>query len=331
MIEKNKQCAFCKALLFEEDDIVYCPVCGAPHHRDCYSSCGHCALEHLHGTAEEYDPHPENDNNEIPLDREGHSCKNCGKISSSDTIFCPYCGRVFAEKDDADKNDFGGEKGNSNGQNPFATSLMFDTLGGIDKDAEIDGIKAGVVASFVRMNSRRYVPIFAHFAEHKKKRSWNWSAFLFPSAWNAYRKNYIISAFFAALTVCSFYLITSLATATNAYLGQLPVDTGLTFEHLGNAFASVGYMHWILFAVGIGLDLIARIVCALYGDSWYKTACFEKLKAINELDDTDEAKQMFIRKGGVNQFLGLLLLYPSGLMLYQALTLLFQVFTWLIG
>lgn len=47
-------CARCKAFLFEEDDIVYCPECGAPHHRDCYSSLGHCALENLHGTKDEY-------------------------------------------------------------------------------------------------------------------------------------------------------------------------------------------------------------------------------------------------------------------------------------
>lgn len=322
MIEKNKQCAFCKALLFEEDDVVYCPVCGAPHHRDCYLSSGKCALEHLHGTDEEYNPHPENDETDIPLNREGHTCERCGKISSSDTIFCPYCGKVFAEKINT---------GDGSAPIPFATPVRFDALGGIDKDAKIDGIKAGVVASFIRMNTSRYIPLFARLAEHKKKRGWNWSAFLFPSAWNAYRKNYLLSAVFAAIAICSFSLISSLATATNAYLSQLPVDTMLTFQELSNAYNSVGVMHWVLFAAGIGLDLFSRIICALYGDSWYKNSCFEKLKAINDLDDEDEAKEKFIRKGGVNQFLGLLLLYPSGLMLYQTATLLFQVISWLIG
>ena len=47
-------CARCKAYLFSEDDIVYCPVCGAPHHRECYNALGHCALEELHGTENEY-------------------------------------------------------------------------------------------------------------------------------------------------------------------------------------------------------------------------------------------------------------------------------------
>lgn len=331
MIEKNKQCAFCKALLFDEDDVVHCPVCGAPHHRECYLSSGHCALEHLHGTANEYNPHPENDIGEIPLDREGHVCKKCGKISSSDTIFCPYCGTLFAQKTEDEKNNFSDVQATIDAENPIKAAIQLNALGGIDKDAKIDGIKAGVIASFVRMNTPRYIPLFARFAEHKKKRNWNWAAFLFPAAWNAYRKNYIYSAVFATLTICSFFLISSLTTATNAYLGKLPVDTTLTFEHLSEAFATVGYMHWILFAVGILLDGLSRVLCGLYGDSWYKIACFEKLKEIDELDDPDEAKEKFIRKGGVNQFLGLLLLYPSGLMLYQAATLLFQVFTWLMA
>ena len=35
--------------------MVYCPECGAPHHRECYNSIGHCALEEFHGTDMQYD------------------------------------------------------------------------------------------------------------------------------------------------------------------------------------------------------------------------------------------------------------------------------------
>ena len=53
--EQNKSCVLCHAYLFDEDDVVYCPVCGAPHHRECYNSIGHCALESTHGTENQYD------------------------------------------------------------------------------------------------------------------------------------------------------------------------------------------------------------------------------------------------------------------------------------
>ncbi|MEE1006612.1 MAG: RING finger protein, partial [Acutalibacteraceae bacterium] len=48
-------CVRCHAYLFDDDDVVYCPVCGAPHHRECYNELGHCALEALHGTDNQYD------------------------------------------------------------------------------------------------------------------------------------------------------------------------------------------------------------------------------------------------------------------------------------
>jgi uncharacterized Zn finger protein (UPF0148 family) len=52
---KEQNCALCHAYLFQEDDVVYCPVCGAPHHRECYNSIGKCALEEFHGTENQYD------------------------------------------------------------------------------------------------------------------------------------------------------------------------------------------------------------------------------------------------------------------------------------
>ena len=48
--DKGSSCVRCHAYIFPEDDIVYCPICGAPHHRECYNTLGHCALEELHGT-----------------------------------------------------------------------------------------------------------------------------------------------------------------------------------------------------------------------------------------------------------------------------------------
>ncbi|MBR6741280.1 MAG: hypothetical protein IKL93_00900, partial [Clostridia bacterium] len=52
---KDQHCALCHAILFPEDDVVYCPECGAPHHRECYNGINHCALEEFHGTENQYD------------------------------------------------------------------------------------------------------------------------------------------------------------------------------------------------------------------------------------------------------------------------------------
>ena len=34
---EEEQCVVCHAYLFSDDDVVYCPECGAPHHRECYN------------------------------------------------------------------------------------------------------------------------------------------------------------------------------------------------------------------------------------------------------------------------------------------------------
>ena len=52
---ESKTCQFCHGILFEEDDIVVCPECGAPHHRECWQKAGKCALEEFHGTENQYD------------------------------------------------------------------------------------------------------------------------------------------------------------------------------------------------------------------------------------------------------------------------------------
>ena len=44
---EGEKCPVCGAYLFDEDDVVFCPECGAPHHRECYNAVGHCALAAL--------------------------------------------------------------------------------------------------------------------------------------------------------------------------------------------------------------------------------------------------------------------------------------------
>ena len=45
---EGAKCPVCHAYLMEDDDIVVCPDCGAPHHRECWKSLGHCGCEELH-------------------------------------------------------------------------------------------------------------------------------------------------------------------------------------------------------------------------------------------------------------------------------------------
>ena len=42
------RCPVCGQLFTENDDIVACPQCGAPHHRSCWQQEGHCHFDDRH-------------------------------------------------------------------------------------------------------------------------------------------------------------------------------------------------------------------------------------------------------------------------------------------
>ena len=48
----NAECPYCGRKFAEGDDIVVCPECGTPHHRECYKEHGSCANEERHGSFE---------------------------------------------------------------------------------------------------------------------------------------------------------------------------------------------------------------------------------------------------------------------------------------
>ena len=45
---ENNICDGCKKKFNEGDDIVVCPVCGTPQHRECYEKNGKCVNAGLH-------------------------------------------------------------------------------------------------------------------------------------------------------------------------------------------------------------------------------------------------------------------------------------------
>ena len=47
-------CPVCKREFKETDDIVACPKCGAPHHRECWKLEGHCHYAEDHDTPRQW-------------------------------------------------------------------------------------------------------------------------------------------------------------------------------------------------------------------------------------------------------------------------------------
>lgn len=88
-------CPGCQQIFNNDDDIVVCPDCGTPQHRECYDKENKCVCSHLH---EEDYTWQGKVNNESPLPAEKSetiSCPNCGYENPKGTPVCKQCGMKF--------------------------------------------------------------------------------------------------------------------------------------------------------------------------------------------------------------------------------------------
>lgn len=296
-MEKQKtQCQVCKGYLFKEDDIVVCPICGAPHHRDCYGTVGHCGVEEFHGTENQYDLLLKKAEQVKPQEPTAKiRCPRCFRELKEDTPHCPYCGiNLSASKDSS---------GNFSGDPIFnhIKVVMADAYGGIDKDSEIDGVKVGDIKKFVGPNPQYYIPRFAFLKN--KKTSWNWPAFLFPFVWLFYRKMYkegilaLISFIAGFVAVCPFNnFVNSIAENLSANYTY----NELTQTVMEN-FSLVSPDTLLLLILGFIINLVCRLIFGLKGNHIYRAHCLEKIKYINE--NSEDIETDLQKKGGCNTLL----------------------------
>jgi predicted amidophosphoribosyltransferase len=138
------RCPVCNKKFTEADDIVVCPVCGAPHHRSCYAEKNQCAFveDHLSGK-EWHDPAGQ----VPPSEQEAanlKTCARCGEQNKSDNLFCQTCGYpITAPNNQSSQGETLGDgpyhwfgMGELGGTQVNAISMAY---GGLKPDDEIDG------------------------------------------------------------------------------------------------------------------------------------------------------------------------------------------------
>ncbi len=320
-MSQEKLCAYCKAKLFEDDDAVFCPICGAAHHRDCYNKLGHCAREELHNAEplemdaaepestesvanqETSDIRPEG----IPSDREGHICSKCGCLSSSDTLFCPYCGASFneAESDEASSKSV---------PPPFVVPGI-NPYGGVDPSGEIEGVPVSEMAIHVRANSHYYLPKFDKLSKKKKNASFNWSAFTFSFAWLFYRKCYFAGIVSILFTIVG-YLLTVPYCVTMLNIMEQNGMTGMTQptqEQYNTAamelLAQMEPSSWLLLLGAMAVIFIIHLVVGIFGNRIYLNKSKAKINKIKEDEDITDKIQAIAASGGANILSGALIFY----------------------
>ena len=280
MSEQKLKCSVCHAYLFEDDDVVYCPDCGAPYHRDCYNSVGHCVCEDKHGTDEAYKK-PEDTVSPAKEEKSEAAntvCDICGESYDISERSCPKCGAPNFKA-------VGGP-----------AFVPYDFLGGVPENTDLGGgVTAAEARRFVFSNTTRYIPKFAAMKEGKKV-GWNWFAFLFPFGWFLSRKMYLISAVTGILSVCFMLFMMP-------FMNQDGMTTAEYIKIASSVAANpaAGGTFYYLFMAGGFLYTALSVVCGMFGDRIYRNHVIETVRRIKK--ESDDIDLDYRKKGGANIFL----------------------------
>ena len=161
----NYKCPVCNNQFTEDDDVVVCPECGTPHHRECYIQNGNCANADKHGTNE-------------PIEVEFVDIEE-----NEETI-----SETEATEDTA--------------ENPQqVVQEIIEEMKGGNGDYMLNGKHVSFYEAAIGKNQKFYIPHFMVMDKTKKAVSWNIAGFFVPLAWCLYRKMYNFAAIILALYV----------------------------------------------------------------------------------------------------------------------------------
>ena len=292
----GSHCPVCGEAFAERDDVVFCPVCGTPHHRACYESRGRCANEARHAEGYVWAPDaPAPPAEKIPAparsDAQTVVCPRCGTPNAPEEPVCTSCGeRLY-------------QSGEPNAAGAFGQQPPAGPAVQIQPGEPLCGGTVAEAAAFVRYAAQRYIPKFYKREKAGKKASFNWAAFFFTPYWFFYRKLYLAGGIFLVLQV-----LLSLCTATPHFQGLFAALYDAQLQFLEGGLSEAAYLaavkslyaapEFLLFLFG---SLALHLAAAFSADALYYRRVTRELAAIRTQSDGPEATRLlFLRRGGTS-------------------------------
>lgn len=304
----GNKCPVCDKYFHIGDDIVVCPECGTPHHRECYNENGKCANENKHKDGYDYQ---QNIKGTEEVDDDGIICKKCGAKNSKDAFFCSKCSNALQENVEHNhQNIYGNYHNTQNSSAPFPNNpnvIMFDPLAGVSPSADIgDGVTVGECAKFVKQNTPYFITIFNQIQKFTKSR-FNFCAMFFGGGYLLFRKMYkvgsIITAIQGAMLILYYYLnyYISQSNVYDKFLESLySYDTNATMVYMAELSTTQFAIILMYFAIAVMLFLMGIVIGACANRLYYNHCKKQICKIKNQTENGTERDNMIEKKGGVN-------------------------------
>ncbi len=298
-------CPVCNEEFNEDSDIVVCPICGTPHHRECYAKNNVCVNIDWHSENKVYDAElerasyegekkraeRENEKQSASPEKENIACRRCGGINPSNAIFCNRCGCPLSSGFEENAQNTQGRFYGAVGVNPFAQSNL---------EEKLDGVEGWKLSAVAKENQFKFLWHFNNFAKKKKKIGFNFAAFVFTPYYFLYRKMYGWGIL--GMVISLILAIPSFAyMMTNEYMSEImgtTVTTGLDLN-----VAQLNVLIMAVFTSSI-LQTVFKVLSGLFANWLYFKKC---KKVANKIDEQAQTKEDFLvvaeKKGGVNRAL----------------------------
>ena len=300
----NQKCPVCGKEFTGEDDIVVCPLCGTPHHRDCYKKNGECGNFDKHNEGFRWAPEAVN---VPPVEPTSEQLPETSQNPVNNSQSAPF----------------------SNGVNPLSL---------YPQDMEED-VKTEEVAGFVQLGAFKYIQNF--FYLKSKRSSFNWAAFLFAPYWFFYRKLYKVGAICLAIMLASTVLLSIPSAAdkisedlydfAEQYQSVEAPDTAQEQQDLMNRYKSDFVTIFknnipgtALLLTQLGVLLGIHLFAGFKANKLYYNHTIKIIRKIKK-ETPDEAKRrlLFFKSGGVSASITLLSILGYDLII-MAISYLFQ-------
>lgn len=331
----GKKCPVCEKPFEEDDDIVVCPKCGAPYHRDCYAVRGKCIFPELHKNGETWKS-PDAEPEQPESSEDTITCSACGFKNSKDSIVCEHCGEFLntneieeSEKSkrvifghfstDQTDDDADGEDGYDNMYSLPPGIRIGSVFPQIKPDEDFDGVSAAELIKCIGQNALYYLPIFQRIRDYNTSR-FNFAAFIFGGGWYLYRKQYLKGILISLLTIVlnavqvlvSYYLSGDLWIQASKAIGT---GSSLEFfscvrwiaENYGLTNTVIALLPYLLSAV----SWVVIIVCGFTANRGYYNFMLKKVRRIKKQNSDLSEKEMLEKlkeTGGVNNGLAFMLI-----------------------